>query len=117
VFGGEGGWGWGFEEKREESHTLVAPAGFAYRLARELALPMLSADGPALFVGDADSASKALHHITSHRHMRKMNILFVRFFFEQLSSPSAQVRTVQTGSLCKVLFWQAVPTLSGVHVL
>ena len=42
--------------------TCDAPKGLAYRLARELALPKVSAEGPALLVGEAASASKALHH-------------------------------------------------------
>jgi len=91
---------WGFEEKREAKPTCVTPVGFAYRLARELALPKVSAEGPALLVGDATSASKALHHTTSHRHMHELNIFCIHFRIEQLSSPIILVRTIPSGSSC-----------------
>ncbi len=97
---GERGRGWwvrygGFEEKREEEPTCVALVGFAYRLARELALPKSPVDeGPALLVGEAASASKALHHTTSHQHIHEMNIFFMHFCIRQV--PSLGVRCARS---------------------
>lgn len=102
-----------FAESTEEKPTCIAPEGIAYRLARELALPKLSVEVAALFVGDAASASEALHHTTSHQHMHEINILFTRFSIEQGSSPKDQVHTIPSRSPGAK---QAVPTLIGVDV-